>query len=113
MRLSQQKLNQNQMSGSRLKRFLEKSQIKKGSIVKSGWYYRNVPYVDEESPVYIVLDDPRWDSDHYYWKPYQRKGEWREEEIVNEPGFTVTIMENGKHYKTSLYNLVNIGVYNE
>ena len=113
MKSSQQKSNQSKTSGSPSKRFLAKSRIKKGSLVKNGWYYRNVPYIEETSSVFLVLDDPKWDYNHAYWKPFFRKGQWEEEEILDEPGYTVTIMENGKHFKRSVYNLVAVGETHE
>ena len=49
--------------------------MKKGSIVRFGWYYRRKPIHDIERPIGIVIEDvgDRWCTTE---KLYMRKGTW-------------------------------------
>jgi hypothetical protein len=82
-------------------------------LVQTGWYYRNSPYVDVASGVYIVLDSPVWDHNHSYEKVRISRGEWLED-LIHIPGESVTIMGcSGEHKKYSVYNLVHVGAQDE
>tara|TARA_B100000212_G_scaffold342208_1_gene328219 strand:+ start:1503 stop:1808 length:306 start_codon:yes stop_codon:yes gene_type:complete len=101
------------MCGNLSKSFLAKKRIKKGMLVQFGWYYRNSPFIDTSSDVCIVLDDPTWDLQHEYQK-LKKKGDIWDEETLEEPGYSATIMTpSGVHKKYSVYNLVSVGVQNE
>ena len=82
-------------------------------LVKLGWYYRNSPFIDSSSEVSIVLEDPEWDLYHRHEK-IKRVGDRWEEVLIEEPGYSVTIMNpQGVHKKYSVYNLVSVGEQHE